>query len=94
MNDEPEEFCDDQGRMIRPAFILRERSLMIFKNGRNRRRFIDDNRYALTDGIWTSEGKPDGRDVVVRDGRGDQWEIVPAEEAASLWVRLGIDLAA
>jgi Uncharacterized conserved protein len=83
------EVLDDKGRVIRPAFLDARDSLTIFSDEVSRQNYIRRNRYVISeDGIWKSEGLPDCKDVIVRDGGHNFWEVVPEAEAASLRRRL------
>lgn len=84
----PDDAYDDEGRCIRPAFLDRKNNLTIFQDHLGRQSYIDRNRYVLEDGVWKSQGLLDCRDVIVRDGKHDFWEVVPDAETAALRDRL------
>ncbi|MNU47195.1 hypothetical protein D3C71_360770 [compost metagenome] len=80
----PDDVYDDKGRWIRPAFLDRDNHLTIFRDHIGRQRYVDRNKYVLDDGIWKSDGLIDCRDVIVRDGGHNFWEVVPEAEYAAL----------
>jgi hypothetical protein len=68
---------DGEGREHRPAFLSASDTLTIFKGAKGRAAFVKRKGYMLSDGCWRADGKPDQRDVVVRDSQANYWELVP-----------------
>jgi hypothetical protein len=84
----PEPAYDDKGRMIRPAFLDRDGHLTIFRDHIGRQRHVERNGFVLADGVWSADGLPDCRDVIVRDGTHNFWSVVPDAEAVALRGRI------
>lgn len=84
MTKRPEEVYDDNGRLIRPAFLDRDNHLTIFRDHLGRRNYIERNNYVSKEGLWQADGLPECRDIVVRDGGHNFWEVVPEAEAEAL----------